>query len=153
MSITVRRATAADCPRLLEMIRELALYEKAPLEVTVSLQHFTESGFGAQPIWWAFVAEEENLIHGFALYYIRYSTWKGQCLYLEDIIVTEKMRGQGIGGQLFERILEEAKERKLVRVIWQVLEWNEPAIRFYKKYNATLDPEWINGAIEIKVAP
>ena len=153
MSITVRRATAADCPRLLELIRELALYEKAPLEVTVSLQHFTESGFGTQPIWWAFVAEEENLIHGFALYYIRYSTWKGQCLYLEDIIVTEKMRGQGIGGQLFERILEKAKERKLVRVIWQVLEWNEPAIRFYKKYNATLDPEWINGAIEIKVAP
>ena len=153
MSITVRRATAADCPRLLELIRELALYEKAPLEVTVSLQHFTESGFGTQPIWWAFVAEEENLIHGFALYYIRYSTWKGQCLYLEDIIVTEKMRGQGIGGQLFERILEEAKERKLVRVIWQVLEWNEPAIRFYKKYNATLDLEWINGAIEIKVAP
>lgn len=153
MSITVRRATAADCPRLLELIRELALYEKAPLEVTVSLQHFTESGFGTQPIWWAFVAEEENLIHGFALYYIRYSTWKGQCLYLEDIIVTEKMRGQGIGGQLFERILEEAKERKLVRVIWQVLEWNEPAIRFYKKYNATLDPEWINGAIELKVAP
>jgi GNAT superfamily N-acetyltransferase len=153
MSITVRRATAADCPRLLELIRELALYEKAPLEVTVSLQHFTESGFGTQPIWWAFVAEEENLIHGFALYYIRYSTWKGQCLYLEDIIVTEKMRGQGIGGQLFETILEEAKERKLVRVIWQVLEWNEPAIRFYKKYNATLDPEWINGAIEIKVAP
>ena len=153
MSITVRRATAADCPRLLELIRELALYEKAPLEVTVSLLHFTESGFGTQPIWWAFVAEEENLIHGFALYYIRYSTWKGQCLYLEDIIVTEKMRGQGIGGQLFERILEEAKERKLVRVIWQVLEWNEPAIRFYKKYNATLDPEWINGAIEIKVAP
>jgi GNAT superfamily N-acetyltransferase len=153
MPITIRRATAADCPRLLELIRELALYEKAPLEVTVSLQHFTQSGFGTQPIWWAFVAEEENLIHGFALYYIRYSTWKGQCLYLEDIIVTEKMRGQGIGGQLFERILEEAKERKLVRVIWQVLEWNEPAIRFYKKYNATLDPEWINGAIEIKVAP
>jgi GNAT superfamily N-acetyltransferase len=153
MSIAIRRATAADCPRLLELIRELALYEKAPLEVTVSLQHFTESGFGTQPIWWAFVAEEENLINGFALYYIRYSTWKGQCLYLEDIIVTEKMRGQGIGGQLFERILEEANERKLVRVIWQVLEWNEPAIRFYKKYNATLDPEWINGAIEIKVAP
>jgi GNAT superfamily N-acetyltransferase len=153
MPITIRRATAADCPRLLELIRELALYEKAPLEVTVSLQHFTQSGFGTQPIWWAFVAEEENLIHGFALYYIRYSTWKGQCIYLEDIIVTEKMRGQGIGGQLFERILEEAKERKLVRVIWQVLEWNEPAIRFYKKYNATLDPEWINGAIEIKVAP
>ena len=153
MSITIRRATAADCPRLLELIQELAVYEKAPQEVTVSLQHFTESGFGTQPVWWAFVAEEEKVIHGFALYYIRYSTWKGQCLYLEDILVTEKMRGKGIGAQLFERILEEAKERKLVRVVWQVLEWNEPAIGFYKKYNATLDPEWINGAIEIEVAP
>jgi hypothetical protein len=75
----------------LELIQELAEYEKAPLEVTVSLQHFTESGFGTHPIWWAFVAEEEQVIHGFALYYIRYSTWKGQCLYLEDILVTEKM--------------------------------------------------------------
>ena len=152
MSVTTRRATAADCPRLLELIQELAEYEKAPLEVTVSLQHFTESGFGTHPIWWAFVAEEEQVIHGFALYYIRYSTWKGQCLYLEDILVTEKMRGKGIGAQLFERIFEEAKERKLVRVVWQVLEWNEPAIQFYKKYNASLDPEWINGAIEIKVS-
>ena len=151
MSVITRRATAADCPRLLELIQELAEYEKAPLEVTVSLQHFTESGFGTHPIWWAFVAEEEQVIHGFALYYIRYSTWKGQCLYLEDILVTEKMRGKGIGAQLFERILEEAKERKLVRVVWQVLEWNEPAIQFYKKYNASLDPEWINGAIEIKI--
>ncbi|MEY4638677.1 MAG: hypothetical protein RLZZ446_1196, partial [Bacteroidota bacterium] len=77
MSITIRRATAADCPRLLELIQELAVYEKAPQEVTVSLQHFTESGFGTQPVWWAFVAEEEKVIHGFALYYIRYSTWKG----------------------------------------------------------------------------
>ena len=152
MSINIRRATAADCPRLLELIKELAVYEKASQEVTVSLQHFTESGFGTHPIWWAFVAEEEKVIHGFALYYIRYSTWKGQCLYLEDILVTEKMRGKGIGAQLFERILEEAKERELVRVVWQVLEWNEPAIKFYKKYNASLDPEWINGAIEIKVS-
>lgn len=111
MSITIRRATTADCPRLLELIQELAVYEKAPQEVTVSLQHFTESGFGTQPVWWAFVAEEEKVIHGFALYYIRYSTWKGQCLYLEDILVTEKMRGKGIGAQLFERILEEAKEK------------------------------------------
>ncbi|NCW87850.1 MAG: GNAT family N-acetyltransferase, partial [Chitinophagia bacterium] len=82
--------------------------------------------------------------------YIRYSTWKGQTLYLEDIIVTAERRGEGIGGKLFEQILAEAKERKLVRVVWQVLEWNEPAINFYKKYKASLDPEWINGAIEIK---
>ncbi|MBM3412788.1 MAG: GNAT family N-acetyltransferase [Bacteroidetes bacterium] len=151
MSIVIRAATAADCPRLLELIQELAHYERAPNEVTVSLEHFTESGFGSSPVWWAFVAEEEQVVHGFALYYIRYSTWKGQCLYLEDLLITENMRGKGIGAQLFERILEEAKERKLARVVWQVLEWNEPAIHFYKKYNASLDPEWVNGAIEIPV--
>ena len=150
MEIKIRRAESKDCPRLLELIHELAVYEKAPQEVTVSLEHFEKSGFGEQPVWWAFVAEDEKGIQGFALYYIRYSTWKGQTLYLEDIIVTAERRGEGIGGKLFEQILAEAKERKLVRVVWQVLEWNEPAINFYKKYNASLDPEWINGAIEIK---
>ena len=148
MPIQIRRATAADCPRLLELIQELADYEKAPHEVTVSLAHFTQSGFGENPVWWAFVAETANGIQGFALYYIRYSTWKGQSLYLEDLIVTESMRGKGIGALLFERILQEAKEKKFVRVSWQVLEWNEPAINFYKKYKAELDPEWINGSID-----
>ena len=147
---TLRFATPQDMPAVLELVRELAHYEKAPQEVTVSLEHFEKSGFGEQPVWWAFVAEDEKGIQGFALYYIRYSTWKGQTLYLEDIIVTAERRGQGIGGKLFEQILAEAKERKLVRVVWQVLEWNEPAINFYKKYKASLDPEWINGALEIK---
>ena len=151
MSVQIRKARPADCPRLLELIKELALYEKAPQEVTVTLAHFEKSGFGENPVWWAFVAEDESGIQGFALFYIRYSTWKGQTLYLEDIIVTESRRGQGIGAKLFEQILTEAKERKLVRVVWQVLEWNEPAIHFYKKYKASLDPEWINGAIEIKL--
>lgn len=150
MSIQIRPARKEDCPRLLELINELAVYEKAPNEVTVSLEHFQESGFGASPVWWAFVAEDSEGIHGFALYYIRYSTWKGQTLYLEDIIVTEAMRGKGIGSLLFERILQEAKEKEFARVSWQVLEWNEPAINFYKKYKASLDPEWLNGAIEIK---
>lgn len=150
MEIKIRRAVSKDCPRLLELIQELAVYEKAPQEVTVSLEHFEKSGFGEQPVWWAFVAEDEKGIQGFALYYIRYSTWKGQTLYLEDIIVTAERRGEGIGGKLFEQILAEAKERELVRVVWQVLEWNEPAINFYKKYKASLDPEWINGALEIK---
>ena len=122
MEIKIRRAVSKDCPRLLELIQELAVYEKAPQEVTVSLEHFEKSGFGEQPVWWAFVAEDEKGIQGFALYYIRYSTWKGQTLYLEDIIVTAERRGQGIGGKLFEQILAEAKERKLVRVVWQVLE-------------------------------
>jgi GNAT superfamily N-acetyltransferase len=150
MAVQIRRAKKEDCPRLLELIRELAVYEKAPDEVTVSLEHFEQSGFGPKPVWWAFVAEDEKGIQGFALYYVRYSTWKGQTLYLEDILVTEAMRGKGIGSLLFESILQEAKEKDFARVSWQVLEWNEPAINFYKKYNALLDPEWINGAIEIK---
>ncbi|MCZ2223154.1 MAG: GNAT family N-acetyltransferase [Chitinophagales bacterium] len=147
--ITLRRAERKDCKRLLELIQELATYEKAPNEVTVTLKHFEESGFGKQPVWWGFVAEENNIIIGFALYYIRYSTWKGQRMYLEDILVTEKMRGKKIGSLLFERLIEEAKEKKLNGIVWQVLEWNEPAINFYKKYNAHFDDEWINVSIEV----
>lgn len=161
MSITIRRAVKEDCPRLLELIKELAVYERAPDDVTVTLEHFTESGFGEKPVWWTFVAESpspegvpeqsEGKEHssrgevlGFALYYVRYSTWKGQAMYLEDILVTESARGKGIGKLLFDRLIEEAKERKFNRIIWQVLEWNEPAINFYKKYNADFDPEWVN---------
>lgn len=142
--ITIRRAVREDCPRLLELIKALALYEKAPDEVTVELSHFEESGFGNNPVWWAFVAEENGVIHGFALYYIRYSTWKGQRMYLEDIYVDPAMRGQKIGAKLFERLIEETKERKLNGMVWQVLEWNEPAINFYRKYNAEFDGEWVN---------
>ncbi|MFZ9387069.1 MAG: GNAT family N-acetyltransferase [Chitinophagaceae bacterium] len=149
MSILIRRALREDCPRLLELVRELAVYERAPEEVTVTLEHFTESGFGEKPVWWAFVAEENGIIQGFALYYIRYSTWKGQAMYLEDILVTESARGRGIGKQLFDRLIEEAKEKKLNRIIWQVLEWNEPAIGFYKKYNADFDGEWLNCSIYV----
>lgn len=145
----IRRAEQGDCPRLLELIQELALYERAPQEVTVSLEHFTESGFGSQPVWWAFVAESDGLIHGFALYYIRYSTWKGQVMYLEDIIVTEQSRGKGIGKLLFDQLIEEANKKGFKRIVWQVLEWNEPAINFYKKYDAQFDPEWWNGSIDL----
>ena len=149
MSITIRRAVAEDCERLMDLIRELAVYEKAPQEVTVTLEHFIDSGFGTNPVWWAFVAEVDGRVEGFALYYIRYSTWKGQRMYLEDILVTEKMRGMGLGKLLFERLIEEAKEKKLGGIIWQVLEWNEPAINFYKKYQAHFDAEWINCSIRV----
>ncbi len=154
MNIQIRRAEQKDCKRILELIQELADFEKAPNEVTVTLSHFEESGFGANPVWWAFVAEETNLldgskeIHAFALYYIRYSTWKGQRMYLEDILVTQKMRGKEIGKQLFNQLIVEAKERNLKGIVWQVLEWNTPAIEFYKKYKAQFDPAWINCSID-----
>ena len=149
MAIQVRRAVKADCPRLLELVRELAVYEKAPDEVTVSLEHFENSGFGPAPVWWAFVAEENDFIYGFALYYIRYSTWKGQAMYLEDILVTEAARGKGIGKLLFDRLIEEAREKGFKRMIWQVLEWNKPAINFYNKYKAEFDGEWLNGSLYV----
>ncbi|MBC7875493.1 MAG: GNAT family N-acetyltransferase [Ferruginibacter sp.] len=155
MEIKIRKAIKEDCPRLLELITELAIYEKAPDDVTVTPEHFADSGFGEKPVWWAFVAEtpaksgEGNEVQGFALYYIRYSTWKGQAMYLEDILVTESMRGNKIGKLLFERLIEEAKEKKFNRIIWQVLDWNEPAINFYKKYNADFDGEWLNCSLYV----
>jgi GNAT superfamily N-acetyltransferase len=156
MEINIRKAVKEDCPRLLELIQELAVYEKAPNDVTVTMEHFVESGFGNHPVWWAFVAETasanevgKSTILGFALYYIRYSTWKGQAMYLEDIIVTEEARGKGIGKLLFEQLMVEAREKGWNRVIWQVLDWNEPAINFYKKYNADFDDEWINCSLYV----
>lgn len=149
MNINIRKAVEEDCPRLMELIQELAEYEKAPDDVTVTLEHFIESGFGKNPVWWAFVAEADGIVQGFALYYVRYSTWKGQAMYLEDIIVTESMRGKKIGKLLFDRLIEEAREKKWTRIIWQVLDWNEAAISFYKKYNAGFDDEWINCSLYV----
>ena len=149
MSIIIRRAVKEDCPRLLELIQELADYEKAPDEVTVTLEHFQESGFGKNPVWWTFVAEEKGVILGFALYYIRYSTWKGQKLYLEDLLVTNAARGKGVGKLLMDRLVEEVKERKIKSIVWQVLDWNEPAINFYKKYDTRFDNGWVNCSIDI----
>ncbi|RFM34275.1 GNAT family N-acetyltransferase [Chitinophaga silvisoli] len=145
--ITIRNVRREDCPRLLELIRELAEYEKAPDEVTVTLEQFTDAGFGESPVWKAFAAVDGDQIIGFALYYIRYSTWKGCRMYLEDLLVTESYRGRGIGKLLFDKLLEEAREKKYNGMVWQVLEWNEPAINFYKKYDASFDPEWWNASI------
>lgn len=144
-NIVIRRAEEKDCERLMELVHQLAVYEKAPEAVTVTLDHFKQSGFGANPVWWAFVAEVEGTVQGFALYYIRYSTWKGQRLYLEDFIVNESFRGQGIGRLLFDRLIEEAKEKKFCGMVWQVLDWNEPAINFYKKYDqVSFESGWLN---------
>lgn len=147
MTVSIRFAIKEDCPRLLELVNELALYEKAPEEVTVTLQEFEDAGFGEKPVWRAFVAEVDDLIVGFALYYTRFSTWKGCRMYLEDFIVTESMRGKGIGKLLFEHTLVEAKDKGYSGVVWQVLDWNEPAINFYNKYNAKLEAGWLNASV------
>lgn len=148
MNIIIRKAERKDCPQIMDLVKELAEYERAPQAVTVTEEHFTESGFGLHPVWWGFVAESDRTIVGFALYYIRFSTWKGQRMYLEDILVTKSMRRKGIGKMLFDRLITEGKEKKLSGMVWQVLEWNQSAIDFYKQYNAHLDAEWINGSID-----
>ncbi|MEO5888866.1 MAG: GNAT family N-acetyltransferase [Ferruginibacter sp.] len=148
MNIITRKAAKEDCHRIMELVEELAIYEKAPDEITVGFDHFVESGFGEKPVWWGFVAEMDGRVEGFALYYVRYSTWKGQRMYLEDLLVTEKLRGMGVGKLLFDQLIEEAKEKKFSGIAWQVLDWNEPAINFYKKIeNIKFDAEWVNCAI------
>lgn len=150
MELKIRRAERADCPRLLELIKELAHYERAPDEVTVSMEEFEASGFGENPVWGAFVGEFDGVIVGMSLYYIRYSTWKGRRLYLEDLIVTEEVRGKGFGKVLLDHTIAFAKAEGYSGMMWQVLDWNEPAINFYKKYDTTLDGEWINVSIDFK---
>lgn len=148
MGVLIRKAVKEDCTRMMELIHELAVYEKEPDAVTVSFEHFVNSGFGDTPIWWAYVAELDGKVEGFALWYIRYSTWKGQRLYLEDFLVSDKMRGHGIGKLLFDKLIEECKEKKYSGMAWQVLDWNEPAINFYKKYpDVSIDGGWLNCSI------
>jgi GNAT superfamily N-acetyltransferase len=148
MNITIRKAAKGDCKRLMELVYELAVYEKAPNEITTTLDHFEESGFGQNPVWWGFVAEVDGVVDGFVLYYIRYSTWKGQRMYLEDFLVNEKLRGRGVGKLLFEKLIDEARANKFSGIVWQVLDWNEPAINFYKKFEGvTIDGGWLNCSI------
>ncbi|HUX84743.1 MAG TPA: GNAT family N-acetyltransferase [Chitinophagaceae bacterium] len=156
MKIQIRQATRSDCPRMLELIRELAEFERAPESVTVTREHFEESGFGEHPVWWAYVASisdeisgVRDYIAGFALYYIRYSTWKGQRMYLEDILVTEAYRGRGLGKLLFEKLIEVARDKKFDAIGWQVLDWNDRAISFYGKYGARYDEGWLNAWIPL----
>ena len=144
MDYTIRKGVKADLSQVLNLIKELAAYERAPQEVTVTVEEMERDGFGVNPIYKFFVAEKDNIIIGISLYYIKYSTWKGKCIFLEDIIVTEQFRKCGIGKKLFDEVVKIAKETKVKRLEWQVLEWNEPAIKFYEKLNSHFDGEWIN---------
>ncbi|MDC3352272.1 GNAT family N-acetyltransferase [Crocinitomicaceae bacterium] len=147
MEITVREAVPSDMEAVWNLIRELAIYEKAEHEFINTVDQLTKDGFGPNEVFDCIVAEVGSQVIGFALYYTSYSTWKGKCLYLEDFLVTEAWRGKGIGKLLFDRVFQEAKDRNVGRFEWQVLDWNEPAINFYKKYDAILDEEWLNGKI------
>lgn len=142
----IRQAKPGDETEIFNLIYALAVYEKAPEQVTNTPQQLARDLF-EDKICSAIVAEEGNQIVGFSLYYISYSTWKGKCLYLEDFFVIPEMRKMGIGEQLFQKTVEIAKEMGVKRMDWQVLEWNEPALNFYRKQKAILDPEWINGRL------
>lgn len=144
MNIITRKATKTDIPEILNLIQELATYERAPKEVTITASDLEQDGFNEHPLFEVIIAETDAEVVGMAFYFISYSTWKGKCLFLEDIIVKLEHRQKGIGGILFEKVIEKAKQFGAKRLQWQVLEWNHPAIEFYKKYNATLDPEWLN---------
>lgn len=144
MNTIVRTGVKADLPQLLNLIKELAVYEKAENEVIVTLNDLEKDGFGEHKIFDFFVAESEGKITGIALYYTKYSTWKGKCIFLEDIIVSESARGKGIGKLLFEAVVKAAKEKNAKRVEWQVLDWNEPAIKFYQRYDAQFLKEWLS---------
>ena len=226
MEFQIRNAERKDCAAIMDLVCELAKFEKAPDAVTVSLEEFEESGFGVKPVWWGFVAiannadsdlssrkmtvqdpivsqilgdnsseiivesDEASLLNqgpkslsgmgeemsmmedapapfatieplaetqaapieeqivGFALYYVRYSTWKGQRMYLEDIYVQENWRGNGVGTALMDALLGRAKTEGFKGISWQVLDWNEDAIRFYKRYNAVFDAGWENVSVE-----
>lgn len=146
--IKIRTGVKSDLPRVLELIKELAEFEKAPHEVINTVEMMEKDGFGDNSIYGFFVAENNDEIVGLSLYYWRYSTWKGKRLYLEDIIVTESQRGKGIGKLLFDRTMQYTLDSNCTGMMWQVLDWNEPAINFYKKYGSKLDPEWINCNLE-----
>jgi GNAT superfamily N-acetyltransferase len=147
-SPVIRSGVREDLPAVLDLIKELAEYEKALHEVVNTVERMEIEGFGDHPVFGFFVAENQNGIVGLSLYYWRYSTWKGKRLYLEDIIVTSRERGNGIGKLLFDRTMQHSLDENCNGMMWQVLDWNEPAINFYRKYGTHMGQEWINCSLE-----
>ncbi|RAW03330.1 GNAT family N-acetyltransferase [Pseudochryseolinea flava] len=144
----VRQGRIEDLPSVLALIKELAEYERALDQVINTLPQLETDGFGPEPVFGFFVAEQDHVIQGIALYYWRYSTWTGKRLYLEDIVVTERARGRGLGKLLFDRTMQHALDKNCSGMMWQVLDWNEPAINFYKKYGTKMSQEWVNCTLE-----
>jgi GNAT superfamily N-acetyltransferase len=150
MNITIREGVKGDLPSVLKLIKELADYENALDQVTITLHDLEQDGFGSHPCYWFLVAEKEDKIIGLSFFWIRYSTWKGKFLYLEDFVIKEEYRRHGIGSKLFEETIRICKQLNLNGMIWQVLDWNSPAINFYKKFNAEISKDWLNGKLTEK---
>ena len=146
----IRPANIQDVSAIHRLIYELAVFEKAPEQFILSEEQLVRDGFGENPKYICFVAELENSIVGMSFCYIRYSTWKGPVLYLEDLIVSESYRRKGIGKELFQYTCDYALANNYKRLQWQVLDWNQSAIDFYKQFNASFDPEWLNAWVELK---
>jgi GNAT superfamily N-acetyltransferase len=144
MKVVVRKSRKEDMEQVLSLIKELALYEKAPEAVTNTVEDMIKDGFGEKPVFFCDVAEVDGKIIGIAIYFVKYSTWKGKGIYLEDLIVTESWRGKGVGKILFDNVMKVSEEMNVKQLHWQVLDWNETAISFYKKYPTEFDSEWIN---------
>lgn len=149
--VRIRKANLEDGPAMMDLIKELAAFEKEKESVTITMDHFLESGFGDHPVWWALVAEDVDTkqVIGMALYYIRFSTWRGQMMYLEDIVVRDDWKGKGVGQLLMNSLIKIAEEKKFAGMMWQVLDWNSRAIQFYKKYPVIFDESWINVRIDL----
>lgn len=143
MQKEIRRAIAADVPFILQMIRALAEYEKEPQEVTITPEELLRDGFGEKPLYQCLILSLDAKPVGFALYYNRYSTWKGKTLYLEDLFVSPEARGSGLGKQAMVELARIARDTGCVRFEWQVLDWNQPAIDFYKSFGTSLQPQWV----------
>ena len=147
MNTTIRKGVKEDLPDVLRLIKELAEYENAIDCVTITLRDLENDGFGDHPWYWFLIAENNNKIIGLSFYFIRYSTWSGKFLFLEDFIISKDYRQKGIGSLLFEETIQVCKTENLNGMTWQVLDWNTPAIQFYKKYNANISSEWLNGKL------
>ena len=148
--LTIRKGQKKDLPFILKLIKELADYENSLDQVDITLKNLEEDGFCLHPYYNFLVAEKNHKIIGMSFYWIRYSTWKGKCLFLEDFIVTKKHRRSGVGKALFDATIQICKKEKLNGMCWQVLNWNTPAIEFYKQYSAVISDDWLNGRLTKK---
>ena len=142
MNFTIRKALEKDMPQVLDLITELAVFEKEPDAVEISVEDLKNDGFNSNPAFQCFVAEVSGKIEGIALVYNRYSTWKGKVLHLEDLVVSQKMRGTGLGTALLDEVIKFGHQLGVKRIRWEVLDWNEPAITFYEKKGADVKRDW-----------